>query len=128
MIVSQNQVFVSSDMPNFRHMGGYRAADGNQTQGDMLFRSGWIDLTDSESKGRFDALGIEQIFDFRTEMERERQPLFLPPPHSPDVIGLDIGHGNMGHYLQQISNIPTEEVDCKREMTLMGTVKGMEAD
>jgi protein-tyrosine phosphatase len=103
---------------NFRHMGGYSAAGGRVTRADRLFRSGWFDLGDEEQARRFDDLEIRQVFDLRTDLERERQPLRLNSS-SVDLIGLPITSGSMGAYLDSVSGLVPSEVDCRSAMVRM---------
>ena len=114
-----NQIPVSKEMPNFRHMGGYLTRSGRVTRADRLFRSGWFELDSSSDVERFSQLNISRVFDFRTDSEKKRQPLNLNVANPPEVIDLEIGHGNMGIFLQRISEIPSEDIDCRREMTVM---------
>jgi protein-tyrosine phosphatase len=103
---------------NFRHMGGYRASNGMTTRPDRLFRSGWFDLQDADERDRFDALGIEQIFDLRTDAEREKQPLVLHEGTA-SVTSLPIASGSMGAYLDTVSALSPDEIDCKSAMIRM---------
>jgi len=80
---------------NFRHMGGYPAANGRKTRGALLFRSGYFELKTKKDIGRFVALNINVAFDFRIPMERFKQPLQLPIDSPPDIIELDISKGSV---------------------------------
>jgi protein-tyrosine phosphatase len=103
---------------NFRHMGGYAAAGGTRTRADRLFRSGWFDLQEEEEVRRFGGLGIRQVFDLRSDPERERQPLRLPGD-APPVTSLPITSGSMGAYLDTVSSLDPAEIDCKAAMVSM---------
>lgn len=117
--MSANRIPVSKNMPNFRHMGGYLTRSGRVTRGDRLFRSGWFELNCASDVERFSQLNISRVFDFRTDLEKERRPLNLNVANPPEVIDLEIGHGNMGVYLQRISEVPSEDIDCRSEMIVM---------
>lgn len=102
---------------NFRHMGDYPVAHGRTTRADRLFRSGWFELDEAEAE-RFAALGITQLFDLRTAAEREKQPLQLPDG-GPEQIHLPIASGSMGAYLDSVSQLGPDEIDCKSAMVRM---------
>jgi protein-tyrosine phosphatase len=102
---------------NFRHMGGYPAAGGRTTRGDRLYRSGWFAL-EGDDVARFSALGITQLFDLRTAAERDKQPLVLPDG-GPEQISLPMASGSMGAYLDTVSRLEPDEIDCKSAMVRM---------
>ncbi|HEY9414594.1 MAG TPA: tyrosine-protein phosphatase [Pseudonocardia sp.] len=60
---------------NFRHMGGYPAADGRLTRADRLYRSGYVNASPAEIDEAFARLGITTVYDFRSPVEREKNPL-----------------------------------------------------
>lgn len=104
---------------NFRHMGGYGAAGGRITRADRLYRSDWLKLSTNEDAARFRALGIRQIFDFRTHGERERMPLVVPDDPALQIHSIPIESGSMRGYLAQIAEMPPQSIDCKSAMTRM---------
>jgi len=87
---------------NFRHLGGYAAADKRTTRADKLFRSCILELNNQSDIDRFESLDIEKIFDFRTPEERALRPLKLDLASPPEVIELPISAGNMGSYLTEL--------------------------
>lgn len=103
---------------NFRHMGGYAVPGGRTTRADRLFRSGWFELANDEAVRRFAELGIGQVFDLRTDAERERQPHILPEG-GPELVPLPITSGSMGAYLDTVSTLDPAEIDCKSAMVRM---------
>ena len=103
---------------NFRHMGGYLAADCRLTRADRLFRSGWFDLDSKNEAERFASLGITQVFDLRTDEERDRQPVRVDSS-STRLIALPITSGSMGAYLDSVSQLAPSEIDCKSAMVRM---------
>jgi protein-tyrosine phosphatase len=112
--------FVSiTDCLNFRHLGGYPTTEGRITRGDLLFRSGWFELSSAEDVRTFESLSIGKVFDFRSEPERERRPLQLAVANPPERVELGITSGSMGPYLQQIPGLDPSDVDCRREMIRM---------
>ena len=77
---------------NFRDLGGYRTADGQQVRWRTLFRSDHLaDLT-APDVAAFGALGITRAFDFRGEGERQAAAYRLdgvrlhPLPIEPTVV------------------------------------------
>jgi protein-tyrosine phosphatase len=63
---------------NFRDLGGYRTRDGRRTAWGQLFRSDTLSLSDADLR-LFEQLGIQAIWDFRTDTERKASPNRLPP-------------------------------------------------
>ncbi len=114
-----NRFVPITDSLNFRHMGGYETVGGKITRGDLLYRSGWFELSTPHDVELFESLALAKVFDFRSEPERKRKPLILGVANPPELVELGISPGSMGPYLQQISNLPPHEVDCKREMIRM---------
>lgn len=84
---------------NFRHMGGYPAANGRKTRGDLLFRSEYFELKTQKDFDRFAALNINVAFDFRSPMERLKQPLQLPIDSPPKIIELGTSAGSVESFL-----------------------------
>ena len=88
---------------NFRDLGGYTGAGGQQVRWRRLFRSDHLaDLTPDDVQ-RLQALGLVRAFDFRGEDERAAVPYVLPGvaqhalPIEPTVVQrmkelLDAGH------------------------------------
>lgn len=64
---------------NFRHMGDYPAADGRVTRADRLYRSGFVNAPAAEIDAVFARLGITTVYDFRSPVEREKNPLPVGP-------------------------------------------------
>ena len=60
---------------NFRHMGGYLAANNRLTRPDRLFRSGFLEIVDAQSRGILTDTGVQTIYDFRSPLEREKNAL-----------------------------------------------------
>jgi len=63
---------------NFRDLGGYPTVDGGETRWGQVFRSGRLDETTDTDLERIRALGIEVVFDLRTQMELDQNPNRLP--------------------------------------------------
>lgn len=60
--------------PNFRDLGGYQSADGRTVRWGQLFRSGALtDLTPADQE-MLQNLELRVVCDFRTPLEREREP------------------------------------------------------
>lgn len=59
---------------NFRDLGGYRTADGQQVKWRTVYRSGTpANLTEADF-GKLDELGIRSFCDFRANEERDSEP------------------------------------------------------
>lgn len=63
---------------NFRDLGGYPTADGGETRWGQVFRSGRLDETTDADLDRIRRLGIEVVFDLRTQVEVDQNPNRLP--------------------------------------------------
>ena len=63
---------------NFRDLGGYPAEADTQVKWGVLYRSGHLAKMKSSDLKRFKQLGIDTIFDFRSNPEREKDPNRLP--------------------------------------------------
>ncbi len=60
---------------NLRHMGGYQTVHGGETRSDKLYRSGFLNISGSGQLAKFEQLGINTIYDFRSPMERGKDRL-----------------------------------------------------
>jgi len=114
---AEERIITLGRCPNFRDLGGYATDDGRSTRGDLLFRSGWLDLSDPAERSRFDGKGVRHVFDFRNDAERAHQALDLPG--APTVIPLGIDRGSMGDYLAKLPTLTDAEVDTKAAMARM---------
>lgn len=63
---------------NFRDLGGYPANGEARVKWGVLYRSGHLSKMKSSDLTRFKQLGIDTIFDFRSDPEREKDPNRLP--------------------------------------------------
>lgn len=54
---------------NFRDMGGHRSHDGRRLRSGVLFRSGHLGRATDADVQRLAALGLRQVFDFRTQTD-----------------------------------------------------------
>lgn len=59
---------------NFRDLGGYRTADGQQVKWRTVYRSGTPAKLTAKDYATLDALGIRSFCDFRANDEREAEP------------------------------------------------------
>lgn len=67
--------FTLGNTMNFRHMGGYLAANSQLTRADRLFRSGFLEgMNEQEGQMLLD-VGIQTIYDFRSPLERDKNIL-----------------------------------------------------
>lgn len=81
---------------NFRHMGGYRAANQLRTRADRLFRSGFLNINGPAQMAEFAGLGIDTIYDFRSPIEREKNAL---------NVGSDIEVVELGMLVASVENL-----------------------
>lgn len=73
-MAERDRIVALDGAPNFRDLGGYRAADGRQVRWGRLYRAGTLaDLTPSD-RATVEALGIGWVFDLRTDAEVTRAP------------------------------------------------------
>lgn len=85
---SNTRVLPFRGVTNFRDHGGYAAADGRQVLWGKLFRSGHLAKMTSADKQRFAALQIDRLIDFRSRIEKERDPNNLPDNHGIRIVNL----------------------------------------
>lgn len=76
--VAAERLIEMDGVRNFRDIGGYPTADGGQTRWGQVFRSGRLDETTDRDLDRIRQLGIEVVFDLRTQMEVDQNPNRLP--------------------------------------------------
>ena len=112
-----DRFFPFSECMNFRHMGGYPAAEGRRTRADRLYRSCIFELNGPADIERFERLNITNIFDFRMPEERDRRPLNPDVERQPDIHELQISAGNMGQYLTELKGRKPESGAIKIRMT-----------
>jgi len=71
-----------SAVRNFRDLGGYRSVDGQTVRRGLLYRSGNLHNMNDADLRLLDRLLLNRIIDFRTDMEKQREPDRLPDdPH-----------------------------------------------
>ncbi len=64
---------------NFRSVGGYATADGQQVKADMLYRSDDLSRLSWDDLERLSELGLARVYDLRWDEERVNRPNRLPP-------------------------------------------------
>lgn len=79
---SHQRVLKFKGFSNFRDLGGYAAADGAQVKWGVLYRSGNLAKAKSADLKRLESLDIHTIIDFRSDLEREKDPNRLPPSNN----------------------------------------------
>lgn len=67
-----------ASVPNLRDIGGYPTRNGGRVKMRVLYRSIELDKLAGEDMATFGRLGIQTVFDLRTEGEREAQPDHVP--------------------------------------------------
>ncbi len=79
---------------NFRDLGGYETIDGRRVKWGRVFRAdGLARLTDRDLY-LMEQLGIQRVYDFRTESELAGSPDRLPADGAVSHIHLPVTHGN----------------------------------
>lgn len=69
---------MTTEITNWRSLGGYIGADGKKVKNDMLYRTGQLfDLTAEQKANLQHKYHIQRIFDFRGEQERQEYPDYL---------------------------------------------------
>lgn len=76
--VAAERLIEMDGVRNFRDIGGYPTTDGGQTRWGQVFRSGRLDETSDDDLDRIRGLGIDVVFDLRTQMEVDQNPNRLP--------------------------------------------------
>lgn len=66
-------------IPNFRDIGGHRAADGRRVRSGLLYRSVAPGTLEPPATRFLADLGLRVVFDLRTTLERDRSPSVAPP-------------------------------------------------
>ena len=99
---------------NFRDYGGYPAAGGGRVRSGLLFRSGQHhDATDADL-ARLEALGIQHVFDLRTDRERAFYPCRRPD-----------GFAGQVHFVSDASAVRAPHVDAVRHRDAASTRAAM---
>lgn len=73
-----NDGFILSSAPNFRDLGGLRTATGRTVRHGLVYRSDALHSIAEEEVGVYNGLGIRQLVDLRTPLERESLPDITP--------------------------------------------------
>ncbi|WP_156365867.1 tyrosine-protein phosphatase [Nocardiopsis sp. NRRL B-16309] len=70
--------FILPSAPNFRDLGGLRSGSGRTVRHGLLYRSDALHSVSTEDLAVYHGLGIRQLVDLRTPVERERLPDLVP--------------------------------------------------
>ncbi len=76
--MNQDRVLILEGVHNFRDFGGYPVAGGGRLRRGVLWRSGQHHGATDADLERIAALGLADVFDLRSSMERETHPCRRP--------------------------------------------------
>lgn len=79
-------------VPNLRDLGGHATADGGTVRSGLLYRSTALAFLSDDDAPKLDALGVQTVFDLRTEPERTKRPNRLPAGASMVVCDVMANH------------------------------------
>ena len=71
---------------NARDLGGYAGVDGRRVRWGRLYRSDALGELSDDDVTYLARLGVQQVVDFRSDLEREREPDRLPASPAPRVV------------------------------------------
>lgn len=70
---------------NFRDLGGYETTDGRRVKWGVLYRSDALGDLSNDDVATLARLQLKRVVDFRSDVEREREPDRLPEDPGPNV-------------------------------------------
>lgn len=97
--------------PNFRDLGGYPTADGQETKWGVMYRSGSLaELTERDLR-YLNSLRVALVCDFRDADESEARRDKLPTPNAPQAVNLPVTPEGLAQELAEALRDPerTEE-------------------
>lgn len=89
---------------NFRDLGGYPATGGRYVRWGLLFRSGSMYRLTPADFSLLDTLGIKTVVDFRSQEERQTEPVNWPTGHVPRVLSVDYSLNQRGLLLGDLTS------------------------
>ncbi len=87
---SHQRVLKFKGFSNFRDLGGYVSARGAQVKWGVLYRSGHLAKMKFADLKRFKSLDVHTVIDFRSDLEREKDPNRLPALNNIKTLSLPI--------------------------------------
>lgn len=106
---------------NFRDMGGYQVRDGRQIAWRRLFRSGHLSEFSATKDDAPAPFSIGTVVDFRSEAEKQRNPVRWPDGWAPRYQPTPIG-GNAAAWVQELyerlSNSPFPAKELRDQFIL----------
>ncbi|HQR05161.1 MAG: tyrosine-protein phosphatase [Proteobacteria bacterium] len=76
--------------PNFRDLGGNRAADGRRVRHGRVYRSESLAHLTADDRTRLARLGVRRAADLRSAYERQHRPSLWPEANPPEILTLDV--------------------------------------
>ncbi|WP_328722929.1 tyrosine-protein phosphatase [Streptomyces sp. NBC_00247] len=77
-VLAAERVVPLEGASNFRDLGGYRTKDGGRTRWGLVFRADAPDRLTTADLDAIGRLGLQAVYDLRTDRERSRAPSALP--------------------------------------------------
>jgi len=102
---ANRRVIPFDGISNFRDLGGYPTMDGRRVKWQTLFRSGHLSYSTKKDREALSQLGIHTIVDFRSDLEREREPDHLPPNHHIRTLSYPIQQDGMAPLSKEIRSL-----------------------
>ncbi len=106
-----------SGAPNFRDLGGYRAADGRMVRYRMVYRSGQLsDLTEADYQ-KLALAHVRHVFDLRTDSERKAAPtMWKGDAPAFTVVPAEFGPNDKSAILQKLADPAFTAADARNLM------------
>ncbi len=115
------RIFDLEGIKNFRDMGGYAAKDSRRIGWKRLYRSGHLSDFTGHTEMAQEPYSIGTVVDFRSDAEKERNPVRWPEGWAPAYHPTPIG-GNAAAWVQELyerlSNSPFPAKDLRDQFIL----------
>lgn len=92
LLIAERRVTMEGAV-NFRDIGGYRTTDGRRVKWGRVYRADGLSRLTARDHEMFRHMGIQRVFDFRTEAEVGHAPDLLPAHAETGYVHLPVMHG-----------------------------------